>query len=90
MANHKSATATAVGQLAGAGMKPFDPQIQAAKVAAVTEFQRCAVALEAANNNAVRALRRLLWAFGVQSLDEIPTHGVPDLAKRWTNLHGPI
>jgi hypothetical protein len=87
MANHKSEAAEKPGQSAGIGLKPFDPQIQTAKVAAVTEFQRRVVALETADNNAMRALTSLLWAFGVQSLDDIPTHGVPDLAKRWADIH---
>jgi hypothetical protein len=87
MANHKSEATEKPGQLAGIGLKPFDPQIQAAKVAAVTEFQRRIVALEAANNAAMRALTSLLWAFGARSLEDISTHGVPDLAKRWADIH---
>jgi len=90
MANHKSKAAERVDQSLGIGLKPFDPQVQAAKVAAVTEFQRRIVALEAASNAAMRALTSLLWAFGAQSLDDIPTHGVPDLAKRWADIHRPV
>jgi hypothetical protein len=89
MANHKPEATEKFGQTLSIGPKPFDPQIQAAKVAAVTDFQRCTVALEAANNDAMRALTRLLWAFGAQRLDDIPSHGVPDLAKRWADIRRP-